>query len=55
MKDIMFKIIAQNILEETLGRYRNSIPRKAVVEMVDQIIQEHNRYFKREADHGKVN
>lgn len=46
MKDIMFKIIANNILEETLERYRNSIPRKAVVEMVDRIIQEHNHYYK---------
>jgi len=53
MKDIMFKLIAQKIMEETLNRYRNSIPRKAVVEMVEQIIQEHNRYFKRGNEHGE--
>lgn len=34
-----FEQIAKNIMEDTLDRYRNSIPRKAVIKMVEDIIK----------------
>lgn len=46
MRDMMFELKAQTIMKETLNRYRNSIPRKAVEEMVSKIIQEAFEHYK---------
>lgn len=41
-----FELKARAIMQVTLDRYRNSIPRKAVEEMVAKIIQEAFKYYK---------
>lgn len=46
MRDMMFEYKAITIMQETLDRYRNSIPRKAVEEMVSKIIREAIEHYK---------
>lgn len=54
-QEFIIATMTKSIMETTLAKYRNSIPRKAVIEMVNQIIQEQNRYIERKGNHGKVN
>lgn len=46
MRDMIFEFKAKTIMSETLNRYRNSIPRKAVEEMVSKIIREAFEHYK---------
>lgn len=46
MRDMQFELKARTIMSKTLDKYRSSIPRKAVEEMVSKIIREAFEHYK---------
>ena len=46
MQDMLFELKVKAIMKETLDKYRNSIPRKAVEEMASKIIREAFKHYK---------